>query len=367
MNLNFKKNSKKPKSYPSTTAKLATGHGKLQAHRGFTLIEMIVAVSVFTVVMVSSIGALLSIIDANRKAQSLRIVMDNLNFALENITRNMRVGVDYHCGAVGDLNTTRDCPIDGDTLIAFTDSSGDRVIFRLNNGRIEKSEDLGISFLGITSPEIVIEDLRFFVQGSEEGDGLQPKVLVIVKGTAGTTQKSSTTFSLQTLASQRLRDFSASAPPPPPPPPPPTSLSLQLSVSSSVGGPSGDGDARLEVIFDGGGTTYVVDKAIDPQIDFLTANKEFDISSIPDTMSVHYTATVISDDHQITYFGINVLETVSGTEYATEYSCAGMSYQTDSRRRTLAGSEPGLGANYNRGWAFGGFTVDESYECTRNP
>ena len=76
--------------------------------------------------------------------------------------------------------------------------------------------------MGITSPEIVIEDLRFFVQGSEEGDGLQPKVLVIVKGTAGTTQKSSTTFSLQTLVSQRLRDFSASAPPPPEIPPAPT-------------------------------------------------------------------------------------------------------------------------------------------------
>ncbi|MBI2109179.1 MAG: prepilin-type N-terminal cleavage/methylation domain-containing protein [Parcubacteria group bacterium] len=174
--------------------------------RGFTLIEMIVAVSVFVVVMVSGIGALVSMIDANRKAQSLRIVMDNLNFALENITRNMRVGVDYHCGAVGDLNVPRDCPVDGDSFIAFTNSSGDRIIFRLNSGRIEKSEDLGASFLGITAPEITVEELRFFVQGSEAGDGLQPEVLVIVRGVAGATPETSTTFSLQTIASQRLRD-----------------------------------------------------------------------------------------------------------------------------------------------------------------
>jgi len=174
--------------------------------RGFTLIEMIVAVSLFTVVMVSGIGALVSMIDANRKAQSLRTVMDNLNFALENITRSMRVGVDYHCGSVGDLNSPRDCPVDGDSFIAFTNSEGDRIIFRFNNGRIEKSEDLGVSYLGITAPEIIIDELRFFVQGSVEGDGLQPKVLVIVRGTAGTTQKTNTSFSLQTLSSQRLRD-----------------------------------------------------------------------------------------------------------------------------------------------------------------
>ncbi len=178
----------------------------LRNSRGFTLIEMIVAVSVFIVVMIAGIGTLFSMIDANRKTQSLRIVMDNLNFALENITRNMRVGVDYHCGLAGDIGTPRDCPIDGDTAIAFTTSEGDRVIFRLNGGRIEKSSDLGASYLSITAPEITIEELRFFVQGSGEGDGLQPKVLVVVKGTAGASPETSTTFSLQTLASQRLRD-----------------------------------------------------------------------------------------------------------------------------------------------------------------
>lgn len=178
----------------------------LHACGGFTLVEMIVAVSVFVVVMVSGIGALVSMTEANRKAQALRTVMDNLNFALENMTRSMRVGVDYHCGAVGDLQSPRDCAIDGDSFIAFTDSDGDRLIYRLNNGRIEKSENLGLTYLGITAPEITIEDLRFFVQGSLEGDGLQPKVLVIARGVAGAAEGAETTFSVQTLASQRLRD-----------------------------------------------------------------------------------------------------------------------------------------------------------------
>jgi len=173
--------------------------------RGFTLIEMIVAVSIFTVVMVSGVGALISMIDANRKAQSLRTVMDNLNFALENITRSMRVGSDYHCGEFGDLSAPLDCD-GGGSSIAFTNSNGNRVIFRFIGNRIEKSEDLGESYISITAPEIVIDELRFFVKGTAENDGLQPKVLVIVRGTAGDTEKVSTTFNLQTFVSQRLRD-----------------------------------------------------------------------------------------------------------------------------------------------------------------
>lgn len=178
----------------------------LNSHKGFTLIEMVVAVSLFTVVMLSSMGAIISMIDANRKAQSLRIVMDNLNFAVENITRTMRVGVDYHCGVLGDYNTPRDCAQDGDSFIAFKDSDNQLLIFQLNDGQIERSEDGGATYLSITSPEINIQELRFFVLGSENSDQLQPRVLMIVRGTAGTVQKTQTTFNLQTTISQRLLD-----------------------------------------------------------------------------------------------------------------------------------------------------------------
>jgi len=58
---------------------------------GFTLIEMLVAVSLFVFVMLIGVGVLLSIIDANRKARALSSVMNNLNFALESMSRNIRV------------------------------------------------------------------------------------------------------------------------------------------------------------------------------------------------------------------------------------------------------------------------------------
>ena len=64
---------------------------------GFTLIEMIVALAIFSIVATVALGALMKIISANKKAQTLQSAMTNLNFALESMSREMRVGNNYSC------------------------------------------------------------------------------------------------------------------------------------------------------------------------------------------------------------------------------------------------------------------------------
>ena len=56
-------------------------------HRGFTLIELMVSVTIFIIVMVIALGSLLSISEAERKAEQLKTVMNNLNFGLESMAR----------------------------------------------------------------------------------------------------------------------------------------------------------------------------------------------------------------------------------------------------------------------------------------
>jgi len=65
---------------------------------GFTLVEMMVASAIFTVVSVVAIGAVITVNNANRKAQAIRAVVDNLNFTMESMSRKLRVGSQYHCG-----------------------------------------------------------------------------------------------------------------------------------------------------------------------------------------------------------------------------------------------------------------------------
>jgi len=64
---------------------------------GFTLIEIIVSLGIFSIVAVVALGALLRIVTANAKAQTLHDAITNLNFGLESMSREMRVGAGYTC------------------------------------------------------------------------------------------------------------------------------------------------------------------------------------------------------------------------------------------------------------------------------
>jgi prepilin-type N-terminal cleavage/methylation domain-containing protein len=56
---------------------------------GFTLIELMMAMTLFGVVTVVSTAALLSVVDASRKAQAIQSVMGNLNTALDGMVRSV--------------------------------------------------------------------------------------------------------------------------------------------------------------------------------------------------------------------------------------------------------------------------------------
>lgn len=164
---------------------------------GFTLVEMIVAIFVFSVVMVIATGALASIIGANRKAQAVKSVMNNIAFSVDSMTRALRVGTDYDCGVSS-------CALNGSESLTFTDVDGREIEYRFNEGtgQIERSID-GAGFLALTAPEVVIERLRFYVDGVD-ADG-QPRVLIVVSGHAGA-GRAETSFDIQTLVSQRILD-----------------------------------------------------------------------------------------------------------------------------------------------------------------
>lgn len=188
-------------------------------NNGFSLIEMLVAVALFSGVMLIGVGALLSLIDANRKAQAINSVMNNLNFAIENISRNVRVGTTYHCEPNAspvpvNIDTPKDC-VNGGKLFAFEASNGDpedksdQVIYRLKDNVLEKSINGGAAgtFVSIIAPEVSIKKFVFYVDGTSSSDNMQPRVVIVIQGTAGISEKTKTEFNLQTTISQRVLDI----------------------------------------------------------------------------------------------------------------------------------------------------------------
>ncbi len=182
--------------------------------RGFTLIEMAVSVALFAIVMVICVDVLLALVNANRKAQALQSVMNNLNIALDGMVRSIREGSNFHCGAGLDT-VAQDC-VAGDTHFAFqpygntyTDIPWTYTYAEDGNdvGRIYKSEE-GQSPIAITAPEVSIDEMTFYVVGTTRGDTIQPKVLIVIKGSAGAVgTKTRTTFHIQATAVQRVLDL----------------------------------------------------------------------------------------------------------------------------------------------------------------
>ncbi len=181
---------------------------------GFTLVEMMVAVALFTVVMMVSIGALLSLVDASRKAQGIQSVINNLNVTLDGTVRALRMGRDYEV-----RNQNRELsfiPFGGDFTDKWTysfeeniDSSGEL------RGRIYKyykPQGLSRVKVPITASEVDIDEVKFYVSGTVNTDDvngtLQPRVMIIVRGKAGLDKENTTTsFDIQASATQRLLDI----------------------------------------------------------------------------------------------------------------------------------------------------------------
>ena len=207
---------------PSLTQRIKSDKG------GFTLVEMIVAVGLFAIVMLICISALLSLVDANRKAQALQSVMNNLNVALDGLVRNVREGTAYQCAATSPGSApvypsaypaTADCSNSGGEELSFEpyhQSAGAVSLWVYwfqkdanGVGRLYRSED-GVPADGvpITAPEVSIDDVKFYVIGASSADNVQPKVLVIIRGSAGATKATvRTTFHIQATAVQRQLDL----------------------------------------------------------------------------------------------------------------------------------------------------------------
>lgn len=190
---------------------------KIKSNTGFTLIEIMVAVSIFSLVMMVAIGAVLAIVSANKKAQALSSVMTNLNFALESMVRDLRTGNTYECGdGPAETPTPTDCAGGGDIFITFyssqyanEDGSSSVVSYGHEGGGITKYTNIDGEERSypLTAAEVEIESLRFYVQGTDDEDELQPRILVVIKGHTGGVGQVQTDFSIQTTVLQRKLDI----------------------------------------------------------------------------------------------------------------------------------------------------------------
>lgn len=197
---------------------------------GFTLVEMMITIGLFTVIMTIGIGAILGVNSTQRKTQSMRAVVDSLSFVMEDMARSMRLGELFYCKeAISPISFTdvnnqatsdgSQCPsiafepywdrqpVETSNQIVYfiTEIGGRGVILKKDNTNTSFSVS---SWSVITPPEIDIDTNRsgFYVSNSQTADSLQPKIKIVLTGSVRVSG-SETEFNMQTTVSQRLLDL----------------------------------------------------------------------------------------------------------------------------------------------------------------
>ena len=192
---------------------------------GFTLVELLVSLALFTIVVVAAVGSLYTINQASVKVNAMRTVLDNLNFATESMSRTIRTGSDIVCGGVSNLNQSQpNCPFGNSngpaqeisflsTLAGSTggldyrrvptpgSSTGAHEIQKctVQNGTL-------LNCVAVTAPEMDVTQLFFFVAGTGTNDGQQPSVTMIIQGIASAGSGNLAPFAVQTFISQRAAE-----------------------------------------------------------------------------------------------------------------------------------------------------------------
>jgi prepilin-type N-terminal cleavage/methylation domain-containing protein len=198
----------------------------LRLHRGFTLVEMLVSLALFTTIATMAVGTLLILINGNSQVTGEQSTLTSLSFALDSMTREIRTGSEYYCGTVnqvrggtvtGSSTIVQPCSA-GNVGISFREA-GESITGGASNSRIAYYFDSNQLWrqVGSDAPQAVVTNdvqiinARFVTVGVVplSGDTVnttQPSVTILIEARASSSDATKT-FTLQSTVTQRALDI----------------------------------------------------------------------------------------------------------------------------------------------------------------
>ena len=164
-------------------------------NKGFTLLEMLISMAIFTIAVFIVMTSLFSITNVQKKVIAKQSAEDNLRFAFESMTKEIRTGKKFHCGTTPPpLTDSANCPFGSSagTSFTFLNSVGQTVTYQVYNNQLVKSSDGNLpdcvngSYVNcqkLTSPDLVIiNKVNFYISGATANDGAQSLAIVVLDG-----------------------------------------------------------------------------------------------------------------------------------------------------------------------------------------
>ena len=158
--------------------------------KGFTLIEFLVAMSIFIIVIIVVLSLFAMAIRGQRRVIAMQNIQENARFLLDFMTKEIRMSV---ISAVADSS------------ISIIRSDGQIVTYLFSGNKIERTSPSSDG--PINSDEVLVNG-RFFATGIGKADGLQPKITIIMNvQSVGSRIEEQVSIDLETTLSQRLIDL----------------------------------------------------------------------------------------------------------------------------------------------------------------
>lgn len=199
-----------------------------QKNKGFTLIEVLVSLALFSIVLIISGGVIVSVIDINKRNQAIASVVNNLNYSIDSMIRDIKTGYLYKCDYSGSFNLSDfknsnelgEC-INGKSISLISTISGKEVLVTYelvaltdSNSYIRKKVFVengnNYNYTITDKNSVKIDDFNLNIKNPKplESDDInqrgQPTVFVRIKGIAGNQEVEASKFFIQTFITQRL-------------------------------------------------------------------------------------------------------------------------------------------------------------------
>lgn len=207
---------------------------KVKTIQGYSLVEILVVLGLFSAISTLALGALFNAQSVNARLQETQAILDNMNLSSQTITREIRFGSDFYCAtslSVGaqSVPTTRKNCLPGTTpgrVLIFKPSDAvnelDRVAFYVSGGVLYKDVypyQGTTTVLQMTSDDVNVTSFTMYVDGANTSTGSndepvgaidykQPMITIFLSGVTRPAKSTTppATFDIETVVSAREID-----------------------------------------------------------------------------------------------------------------------------------------------------------------
>lgn len=178
-----------------------------QQFRAFTLVELLVAVSIFSLSVAVASGLFVSALKAQRKSLASQELQDQTGFVMEYMSRALRMArKEFNSPACLSKNGLNFELTHGKNGIKFVNYQGVCQEFFLDGGVLKESKTGYSSSLPLTSARVSVAAFDIALLGQDQADDVQPVVTFFLRIQGRGSGASRPEIEIQTTVSQRNLD-----------------------------------------------------------------------------------------------------------------------------------------------------------------